>query len=149
MAKQGQQGARDLLERRHGTAKAPASPISVLHRLQRGEEGQRRSPLRRRHRGERDRAAGKEQAARDLVQRRQPVLLSASESAAAPASPIWFRSSLQRGEQSQGCSTGPLAQSRARETYYSDLSVALLLSASESAAAPASPIWLQNNLQRG
>jgi hypothetical protein len=45
--------------------------------------------------------------------------------------------------------TGPPAQSRARATYLSDVSVALLLSASESAAAPASPIWLLNRLQRG
>jgi hypothetical protein len=45
--------------------------------------------------------------------------------------------------------TGPPAQSRARATYSSVLSVALLLSASESAAAPASPIWLLIRLQRG
>jgi hypothetical protein len=35
--------------------------------------------------------------------------------------------------------TGPPAQSRARATYASVVSVALLLSASESTAAPASP----------
>jgi hypothetical protein len=45
--------------------------------------------------------------------------------------------------------TGPPAQSRARATYYSVVSVALLLSASESAVAPASPIWLLPRLQRG
>jgi hypothetical protein len=44
---------------------------------------------------------------------------------------------------------GPPAQSRARATYESDVSVALLLSAAESAAAPASPIWLLYRLQRG
>ena len=38
---------------------------------------------------------------------------------------------------------------RARATYSSDVSVALLLSASESASAPASPIWLCCRLQRG
>jgi hypothetical protein len=38
--------------------------------------------------------------------------------------------------------TGPLAQSRARATYCSDVSVALLLSASESAAMPASSMLL-------
>ncbi len=38
--------------------------------------------------------------------------------------------------------TGPPAQSRARATYPKCVSVALLLSASESAAAPSSPIWL-------
>jgi hypothetical protein len=35
--------------------------------------------------------------------------------------------------------TGLPAQSRARATYESDVSVAFILSASESAAAPASP----------
>jgi hypothetical protein len=38
--------------------------------------------------------------------------------------------------------TGPPAQSRVRATYSSDVSVALILTASESAAAPASPIQL-------
>jgi hypothetical protein len=41
------------------------------------------------------------------------------------------------------------AQSRARATYVSDVSVALILSASDSVAAPASPIRLLNRLQRG
>ncbi len=45
--------------------------------------------------------------------------------------------------------TGPPAQSRARATYVSDVSVALLLSASESAAAPAGPIRPFSRLQRG
>jgi hypothetical protein len=45
--------------------------------------------------------------------------------------------------------TGPLAQSRPRATYNSSVSVALLLSASESAAAPAAPIWFLPRLQRG
>jgi hypothetical protein len=44
--------------------------------------------------------------------------------------------------------TGPPSQCRARATYKSDVSVALLLSASESAAAPASPIWFSHRLQR-
>ncbi len=44
--------------------------------------------------------------------------------------------------------TGPPAHSRARPTYSSDVSVVLLLSASESAAAPASLIWLLRRLQR-
>jgi hypothetical protein len=67
------------------------------------------------------------------------LLLSASESAAAPASPIWLFHTLQRGEEGQGCSWRNRAAgaSRARATYWSDVSVALLLSASESAAAPA------------
>jgi hypothetical protein len=45
--------------------------------------------------------------------------------------------------------TGPPAKSWARATYCSVVSVALLLSASESAAAPASPISLYCRLQRG
>ncbi len=36
-----------------------------------------------------------------------------------------------------------------RLTYSSDVNVALLLSASESAAAPSGPIWLVDSLQRG
>ncbi len=44
--------------------------------------------------------------------------------------------------------TGPPAQSRARATYSSVVSVALILSASESAAAPGSPIWFLNRLQQ-
>ncbi len=38
---------------------------------------------------------------------------------------------------------------RARTTYLSDVSVTFLLNASESAAAPASPIWLTIRLLRG
>jgi hypothetical protein len=45
--------------------------------------------------------------------------------------------------------TGLPAKSRARATYESDVSVALLLSASESAAAPASSMLLPHRLQRG
>ncbi len=79
------------------------------------------------------------------------LLLSAAESAAAPASPIWLFSRLQRGDEGQAYrgETGPPAQSRARVTYSSVVRVALLMSASESAAAPASPIWLSYRLQRG
>ncbi len=47
-------------------------------------------------------------------------------------------------QRNRAASTG-----RARATYSSDVSVVLLLSASESAAAPASPIWLLHRLQRG
>ena len=71
------------------------------------------------------------------------LILRASESAAAPSSPIWlFLPSLQRVEEVRDArgETGPPAKSRARATYESDVSVVLLLSASESAAAPASPI---------
>ena len=45
--------------------------------------------------------------------------------------------------------TGPPAQSRARATYCSVVSVALILSASESAVAPSSPMLLPSRLQRG
>jgi hypothetical protein len=45
--------------------------------------------------------------------------------------------------------TGPPAQRRARATYPSVVSVTLLLSASESPTAPASPIWLLPRLQQG
>ena len=78
------------------------------------------------------------------------LLLSDSESAAAPASPIWLFHRLQRGEGVRNAlgETGPPAQSRARATYLSYVSVALPLSASESAAAPAAPIWLPYRLQR-
>jgi hypothetical protein len=48
-----------------------------------------------------------------------------------------------------GSETGPPAQSRARATYSSDVSVTLLLSASESLATSASPIRLLFRLQRG
>jgi hypothetical protein len=44
--------------------------------------------------------------------------------------------------------TRPPAQSRARATYKSDVSVTLLFSASESAAAPAPLIWVVHRLQR-
>jgi hypothetical protein len=44
---------------------------------------------------------------------------------------------------------GPPAETAARTTYKSDVSVLLRLSASESAAAPASPIWFTRRLQRG
>ena len=74
------------------------------------------------------------------------MLLSASESAAAPVAPIWLFCKLQEGQRcSEAAGTG-----RARATYESVLSVALLLlSAFESAAAPASPIWLSFRLLRG
>jgi hypothetical protein len=80
------------------------------------------------------------------------LLLSASDSAAAPASPISFHPRLQRGvrkvRDARG-ETGPPAQSRARATYFTVVSVAWLLSASESAAAPAAPIGLSFRLLRG
>jgi hypothetical protein len=41
---------------------------------------------------------------RDLLKRRQRLFLSASESAAAPVSPIWLWYMLQRGEEGKECS---------------------------------------------
>jgi hypothetical protein len=77
--------------------------------------------------------------------------LSAFASALAPALPIWLPHRLRRGEEGQGYSWRdmPPAQSRARATYPSDVSIGLLLSAFDSAAAPLSPIWLPDRLQRG
>jgi hypothetical protein len=69
------------------------------------------------------------------------LFLSASESAAAPAAPIPLPPRLQRGEGGQACSWREKAagteQGARGLTYSSLVSVALLLSASESAAAPA------------
>jgi hypothetical protein len=87
----------------------------------------------------RDRAADVKQGTRDLLERRQRrvVLQRLRECRGARlADPIFAQA--QRIE--EGGETGPPAQSRARATYFSVVSVALLLSASESAAAPASPI---------
>jgi hypothetical protein len=82
---------------------------------------------------------------------------SASRCSPAPSRAPW------RPHRRSGCSKGcseerrvrdalgekrPPAQSRARATYESDVSVALLLSASESAATPASPMLLLPRLQR-
>jgi hypothetical protein len=75
------------------------------------------------------------------------LILSASESAAAPASPKWLPSRLLRGEEGQGCSTGPRAQSRKRATYsivvsklnaFASLSLFLPLLSSSSTIASAS-----------
>ncbi len=76
------------------------------------------------------------------------LLLSASDSLVAPASPIWlplrllFRETRRVRVALQGAG-------RARATYLSDVSVALHLSASDSAAAPAWSTLLQPRLQRG
>jgi hypothetical protein len=70
---------------------------SLFPRLQRGKEGQGCSWC--------DRAAGTEQGARDLHERLNfALLLSASDSAATPASPIWLLYRLQRGGEGQRCS---------------------------------------------
>ncbi len=70
------------------------------------------------------------------------LLFSAFESASAPLAPIWFNCKLQREKRVRNArsETGPPAQSRARATYSRYVSVVLLLSASESAVAPSSPL---------
>jgi hypothetical protein len=81
------------------------------------------------------------------------LLLSASASAAAPAVSMLLPPRLQRGEEGKLCSrrdrTADTEQGARDLTYSSDVSVALLLSASESAAAPALPMTLSSKLQRG
>jgi hypothetical protein len=125
------------------SAAAPASPIWFTIRLLRGDRVRdARGETGRRHR------AGLATYTRDVS---LALLLSASESAAAPASPLLLLARLQRKRKVRDArdETGPPARSRARATNLSDLSVALRLSASESAAAPASPILLPYRLQRG
>jgi hypothetical protein len=79
------------------------------------------------------------------------LLSSASESAAAPEGLIRLLDRLQQERRVRDArgKTGPPAQSSVRTTYVSDVTVALLLSASESAAAPTSPMWFLPRLQRG
>jgi hypothetical protein len=123
----------------------------LLHRLQRGEEGQECSW--------RDRTADTKQSARDLLKRchLRVALERLRERRGAPVADFVttvqalraFRPFLRRRVRDARGETEPPAQSRARATYVSVVSVALLLSASESAAAPRSPIWLFCRLQRG
>ena len=126
------------------SAAAPASPIWFSYRLQRGEEGQRCSW--------RDRAASTKQDMRDLLERRQRrVALERlrERCGARGTDPVVPQAAARRGVRDARGETGPPAQSRARATYSSVVSVALILRASESAAAPASPIWLTFRLLRG
>ncbi len=117
------------------SAAAPAWRIWLSSRLQRGVEGQGYS--------RRDRAAGTEQGARDLLERRQrrvPLERLRERRGARVADLVVAKAAARRGGRvrvTRG-ETGPPEQSRARATYPSDVSVALLLSASESFAAPAS-----------
>ncbi len=126
------------------SAAAPAAPIWFNCKLQRGEEGQGCSW--------RDRAAGTEQGARNLLERRQRrvALERLRERSGAHVADL-IEPLAERGEEGQDArgEIGPPAQSQARATYLSSVSVALLLSASESAAAPAWPILLPSRLQRG
>jgi hypothetical protein len=81
------------------------------------------------------------------------LLMSASESAAAPASPILLLLRLQRRRGGSGMLVARQGRrhraGRARPTNRIDVSDVLLLSASESAAAPATSIWFHVRLQRG
>ncbi len=127
------------------TAAAPAGPISFEHSLQQREESQGWSW--------RIRAAGTEQGARDLreLRQRRVALERLRERRGACVADLVFPQAAaeeRRVRDARG-ETGPPAQSRARATYSSDVSVALLLSAFESAAAPASPIVLLCMLQQG
>jgi hypothetical protein len=127
------------------SAVAPASPIRLITRLQRGEEGQRCSW--------RDRATDKEQGVRDLLERRQRRValerLRERRSARLADLVVHKAAAKSGGSGMLVARRGQTAQSRARATYHSDVSVALFLSASESAAAPASQILLLRRLQRG
>jgi hypothetical protein len=100
----------------------------------------------------RARAAGAEQGA-SILQHVISValLLSASESAAAPASPVWLPFRLQQGDGGPGMLVARQGRRHraGRATCKRDVSIALHLSALESAAAPASPIWWYHRLQRG
>ncbi len=100
-------------------------------------------------------AAGTEHGARDLLERRQRrvELERPRERRGARLADLGGpQPAARRGEERRVRDTrgeiGPLVQSRARATYESDVSVALILSASESAAVPASPIC-PTTLQRG
>ena len=86
-----------------------------------------------------------------MSRRRSSRRRSSASSSSSSSSSSLIQSILQRREEGQGSggNTGPPAQRRARATYENHVSVTLLLSASESAAAPASPIWLNSRLQRG
>jgi hypothetical protein len=113
---------------------APASPILLFRRLQRGGSVSDA-------RGETEPPAQSRARATHFSDFIVAFLLSASESAAAPASKIRLYPRLQRG--GQECSWRDRAPGIEQgATYESDVSIALLLSASESAAAPSSPISL-------
>jgi hypothetical protein len=119
----------------------PASPIFYLFRLQRGEEGQGCSW--------RERAAGSGQGARDFLERRQRrvALERLRERRGARLADLAIEQAVARTGGSGMLIQG--RQHRAGRAYDSDVSDAFLLSASESAAAPASPIRVFSRLQRG
>ncbi len=100
--------------------------------LQRVEEGQGCSW--------RDRAAGTEKGARDLLERRQrrvDLERLRERRGALVADPVFIQSAARKGGSGMLVARQGRRHRAGREaTYLSDVSVALLLSASESAAAP-------------
>ncbi len=132
----------ELLFSASESASAPASPSWLHDRLQRGEGSQGCSW--------RDRAAGTEQGARDLLEylQRRAALERLRKRRGALGADIVAPQAAARVRDARS-ETGPPAQSRPRATYSSDVSVALLLSASESFLAPVVWILLNPRLQRG
>jgi hypothetical protein len=136
-----------LLTRRRSATRFAMSALlmSLLPRVQRGEEGQGCTW--------RDRAAGTEQGARDLpelCQRRVALERLRERRGARVADLIVPQAAARRGGLGMLVARqGHPAFSRARATYSSVVSIALIVSASESAAAPASPIRLWLSLLRG
>ncbi len=156
VARQGRrtvQGARDLLERRQRRV--------ALERL-RERSGARGTDLVVTQTAARRGGSGMfvvRQGRRHRARRAQ-LTAASSASGCSRAPPTAPRRPPRRSGSPAGCSeekrvsgargnTGPPAQSRARATYSSDVRVALLLSASDSAAAAAPPIRLNPRLQRG
>ena len=100
----------------------------------------------------RDRAAAAKQGTRDLRKRRQrrvDLERLRERRGARVTDLVAAQAVARRGVRDARGEAGPLAKSRSRATYSSDVSVALLLSTSENAATPASPISLSSRLQRG
>ncbi len=101
----------------------------------------------------RDRAIGPQQGVLDLLElfKRRVTLERLRERRGARVADLVASQAVakkRRVRDARG-ETGPPAQSSARVSYVSDVSVTFLLSASESAATPASPIWLSSRLRRG
>ncbi len=126
------------------SAAAPAPPMLLFCWLQRDEEGQGCSW--------RDRAAGTEPGARDFRkprQRRVALERLRERCGARVADSVVVQAAARRGESGMLVARQGRRHNAGRATNLSNVSVALFLSASESAAAPASPIWLSPRLQRG
>jgi hypothetical protein len=131
-----------LLSSASKSAAAPASLIWLPRRLQREK---------RRVRNTRGETVPPEQSrARDLLERRQRrvALKRLRERRGARVADLVTRQAAARTGGLGRLVGRPLARSRARATYPSVVSVELLLSASENAAAPTSPISLPTSLLR-